>query len=101
MFSTLLVCLCPSLIPVQEKKPAPSEEQVAATCAALEKALAKEAKAADALPVLRSALEVVDARVIEVIDAKGLHHDDLDVRGAAVEALGRMNHPAALKALHE
>lgn len=100
MLTSLLLAVGPFLLPVQQEKP-PGEEQVAATCAALEKALAKQARAEDATPALRAALEVVDARVIAVIDARGLRHADPGVRGAAVETLGRMPHPDALKALHE
>jgi len=100
MLAGVLLVFLPSVVPVQDEKP-PSAERIASTCSALEKALAKEAKAEDASSALRAALEVVDARVIEVIDSKGMRHDDLEVRGAAVEALARMEHPDALKALHE
>lgn len=100
MLATILLALTSLFIRPQEPKSAPSAEQITATCAALEKALAKEAPAEDATRALRAALEVVDARVIDVIESRGLRHEDLEVRDAAVEVLARMSHPDALKALH-
>jgi HEAT repeat protein len=99
MLATILLASL-ALVCAQDPKSAPSEEQVSATCAALEKALAKDAKTADAAPALRAALGVVAPRVIDVLDSKGLRHPDLELRGAVVEVLARMDHPDALKALH-
>ena len=107
MLATILLACLPLLAPLHTQdgkpgvKPPPGAEKVAATREALEKALAKGTKAEDAARALRSALEIVDARVIEVIDALGLRHEDLEVRSAAVEALARMDHPNALAALHD
>ncbi len=101
MLTNLLLFACSLGVSVQDEKPPPSTEQIAATIESLEKALAKDAKAEDASRALRAALEVVDARVIDVIEARGLRHADPEIRGAAVEALARMEHPAALKALQE
>jgi hypothetical protein len=100
MFTSLLLAVCALLAPVQEKKP-PSEERIAAAIADLEKALGKDATKDGAARALRASLEVVDARVIDVIDERGLRHADPEVRGVAVETLGRMDHPDALTALHE
>lgn len=99
MLSTALLACVPFVLH-QAAPIVPTPEQIAATCTVLEKALGKEAELETATTALRSALAVVDARVIAVIDEKGLRHDDLAVRGAAVEALARMDHPAALDALH-
>ena len=101
MLTSVALAALPFLAVLQEPKSAPSAEKVAATCDALEKALVKGAQKEDVARALRGALEVVDARVIEVIDAKGLRSDDPETRDPAVEALGRMDHPDALKALHE
>jgi hypothetical protein len=100
MLTSLLLAVCSLIVPFQTTKP-PSEEQVAAACAELEKALGKDATKEGAARALRASLEVVDARVIQVIDEQGLRHADLGVRDAAVEALARMDHSDALKALHE
>jgi HEAT repeat protein len=99
MLATLLLALAPLAAPLQEKTPAP--EEVAATCASLAKALEKNASVEDAVGALRAAVAVVDARVIDVIDAKGLRHAEPAVRDAAVDALGHMDHPDALSALHD
>lgn len=101
MLTSLLLACAPLFFVVQDRKAAPSEEQVTATCAALEKALAKDAKSGDSTAALRAAIEVVDARVIDVLASKGLRHADLELRGAVVEVLARMDHPDALKALHQ
>jgi len=100
MLTTLLLLACPLLASPQGEKP-PGKEQVAAACESLAKALAKNARADEAASALRAAAEVVDPRVIEVVEAKGLRHGDPAVRDAAAEALGRMAHPDALRALHE
>src|SRR5262245_25168030 len=99
MLTALLLAACPLVARVQEKPP--TEAQIASTCETLAKALAKDAKVDEASLALHAAMVIVDARVIEVIDTKGLRHDDPLVRDAAVEALARMEHPAALKALHD
>jgi hypothetical protein len=99
MLSPLIAALL--ALAVQDPQPAPQEAKATATCQALEKALAKDAPPAEALPVLQAAIEIVDPRVIDVIASKGLRHADPALRSAAVEALGRMNHPDALRALHE
>ena len=106
MLTALVLVACSFLASFQDAKPPgdakpPSKEQIAATCDALTKALEKGASADGAVSALQAALEVVDARVIAVIDSKGLRHEDRAVRDAAVEVLGRMQHPDALKALHE
>jgi hypothetical protein len=86
---------------VQDPKSTTQDPQVvASTCEALEKALAKGAPPEGAPLALHAAIDVVDPRVIEVIASKGLRHADPAVRSAAVDALGRMEHPDALAALH-
>jgi len=100
MLTTLVLLACLLVVSFQDEK-APPQEQVSSTCETLMKALEENASVEDALRSLRAAVEVVDARVIEVIDRKGLRHDDPAVRDAAVEVLGRMDHLAALKALHD
>jgi hypothetical protein len=101
MLASLLLAAGPLLPALQEPKAPPGPEKIAATCDALEKALVKGAEKEDVSKALRAALDVVDARVIEVIDERGLRNEDPEVRDAAVEALARMDHPDALKALHE
>lgn len=100
MLTTLLFIVCPLFVSFQDEKPS-AKEQIASVCATLTKALDKSASVEDGVRALRAAAEVVDARVIEVIDTKGLRHVDPAVRDAAVEVLGRMDHPDALKALHD
>ena len=100
ILTTLVLLACPLLVSFQGER-APPQEQVASTCETLMKALEKNASVENALRSLHAAVAVVDARVIEMIDTKGLRHDDPAVRDAAVEGLGRMHHPAALKALHD
>ena len=100
MLTTLLLVACPLFASFQDGKP-PTKEQIAATCEALTKALEKGAGADGAVSALQAAREVVDARVIAVIDAKGLRHEDRAVRDAAIDVLGRMQHPDALEALHK
>jgi HEAT repeat protein len=100
MLIALLFLVAPLFGSLQDEKP-PREEAIAATCKSLTKALTKDSSVEDAVLALDAAVEVVDARVIEVIDAKGLRHAEPAVRDAAVDALGRMDHPDALKALHD
>jgi hypothetical protein len=100
MLTTLLLLGCPLFASVQDEKSF-GKERITSTCETLTKALEKKAAVEDALGALRAAAEVVDARVIDVIDAKGLRHVEPVVRDAAIELLGRMDHPEALKALHE
>jgi HEAT repeat protein len=101
MLAILLLSAAPLLGHVQDTKQASREEQVANACALLEEAFAKDASRDDTVRALRVALELPDERVIAVMDAKGLRHEDREVRGAVAEVLGRMDHPAALTALHE
>jgi len=98
MLTTLLLVACPFALSIQDEKP--TEEQIASICQDLATALAGD-KTEEALLALHAAQDVVDARVIELIDKQGLRHDDPFVRDAAIEALGRMQHPDALKALHD
>jgi len=100
MLTTLLLLACPLFAAFQAEESG-GEEAIVSACDSLAKALEKNASVEDAVRVLGAAVAVVDARVIEVIEAKGLHHAEPVVRDAAVEALGRMNHPDALEALHD
>lgn len=100
MLTTLVLAVSPLLVSFQDGK-SPVKEPAAAVCETLTKALEKGAGVEDALSAVRTAVAVVDPRVIVVLDTKGLRHPEAAVRDAAVEALGRMDHPDALKALHE
>jgi hypothetical protein len=88
----------PAVEPAQASQP--SQEQVAATCRALEKALGAETADAGTESALRDAVRVVHPQVIAVLETKGLRHPETKVRSGAIEALARMDHPDALKALH-
>lgn len=84
-----------------EKPPQVPPARLARTLADLDAEVTKDAPAPAAARALRRASAVVHPDVIARIDALGLRHADLEVRSAAIRALGRMDHPAALKALHE
>jgi hypothetical protein len=90
--------LCPTLLRAQGEPP--SAEEVAAFVKRLETALAPGAEAKTAVVTLREARRMVHDDVIRLIDTKGLSHGDGEVRTGAVEALARMEHSAALDALH-
>jgi HEAT repeat protein len=99
------LCLLSLALPAlarQEPTPSagPSAEEVATTCKLLEAALAPKADPDGAREALKAARGVLHKDVIALIDSRGLRHDDLAIRDAAVEALARMDHPAALEALH-
>jgi HEAT repeat protein len=100
LLSALLLASVHAL--AQDAKPAaaPQELAVEETVKRLELALAPKADPKEALAALKAARAVVDERVIQLIDKQGLRHDDLAIRDSAVEALARMEHPAALEALH-
>lgn len=85
----------------QQPPEPPSEERIQSTCTALELALAKDADPEQALKAMQEAASVPDPRVVALLETKGLRCADATRRNAAVDALGRCAHPAALKALHE
>jgi HEAT repeat protein len=90
-----LAVLLPSA-PRQEEE-GPSPEQVQAAVEALEGAY-KEGDAAAQVAAIRSAMEVVDKKVIDLV-AKGLEKER-EVAFAACDALGRMPHPESIKKLN-
>lgn len=62
-------------------------------------AFSKDGTPAKRIEAIGKSVEVVDARVIELV-AKGLGDKDQGVNVAALDALGRMRHPNSLDALH-
>lgn len=77
----------------------PTPEQVAAALAALESAVKSGDESAH-LEALERARLVVDPKVIAEI-AKGVRSRSCAVQAAALDALGRIPHPDALRVLHE
>jgi HEAT repeat protein len=79
--------------------PAPADpKRVEAVVTELDTAF-KSGKPEDRVRAIRAGMDVLDGKVVDGI-ARGLKDDDPTVKRAAVEALGRMNHPQALDALH-
>jgi hypothetical protein len=76
-----------------------SPEEIELFLKELEAALAPEADPKARALKIRSARSNVDAKVIALLDAKALRHEDRAVRDQAVDALGYMKHPDALEAL--
>jgi hypothetical protein len=97
----LLLTLALALLPQEKKeeRPLPTPEEVKATIAALDKAW-QEGTKEDRVAAVKRASEVVHADVIARV-AKALRDKEVDVQGAAIEALRFMEHPNALDALHE
>jgi hypothetical protein len=83
----------------QDELPKPDPKKVEVVVQDLEAAF-KDGKPADRVAAIRKGHEVTDARVVAAIE-KGLKDKDAEVQAAAVEALGRMQHPDALEALHK
>ena len=83
----------------QEPGARPDPKRVEAAVAEIEGAF-KEGKTADEkVAAIRKNKEVLDARVITAI-TKGFKDKDQAVQAAAIDALGRMDHPEALEGLH-
>jgi hypothetical protein len=80
----------------QDERPVPPE-RVEAAVAALE-AAAKGGDPAAYAKAIRDSADAVDKRVIDAV-AKGLDHKDEAVSAAAVDTLGRMQHPESVQAL--
>ena len=77
----------------------PTPEQTAEAVRALEEAT-KSGEEPDVLAAVESARLVIDPKVIAEI-AKLRNHKSVEVESAALDALGRMPHPDALRALHD
>ncbi|MFN0008286.1 MAG: HEAT repeat domain-containing protein [Planctomycetota bacterium] len=77
----------------------PDPQRVEAAVLELESAFKEGKTAEDRIAAIRKGHEVLDARVVRAI-GKGLKVKDAGVQAAALEALGRMDHPEALEALH-
>jgi HEAT repeat protein len=83
----------------QKEKPAPPDpKQVEAAVKELDAAF-KDGKPADRVAAIRKNHAIADAKVVNTI-VKGLKDADLEVQLAAVDALGRNEHPEALDDLH-
>ena len=86
--------------PLQDPKPQVDSKRVAEAVAEIETAL-KDAKTNDErIAAIKKNVGVVDGKVIAAIE-KGLKYKDVAVQAAAADALGRMDHPDALEALHK
>jgi len=90
------------LLCVQDTRPdtPPDPARVTRTCEALKESLTKGTPE-EAVAALHEAKDILHPDVIASIDKYGLRHKDLSVRTKAIEALGRMGHDNALKALHK
>ncbi len=101
MLSPYLLAVC-LLLPVarqdEERRP-PDPERVKSAVQELRDAFSK-GDAAARIHAIEAGSELLDPDVIAGID-KGLRDEDENVRAAAVTAFRGMDHPAALKALHQ
>jgi HEAT repeat protein len=95
----LLVALVAA--PAQDKKDPPLDpKRIDAAVAELDAAFKEGKSPEERIAAIKKNVEVVDARVVAAID-KGLKDKDAGVQTAAVDALGRMQHPDALEGLHK
>jgi len=78
-------------VPVEKRRKA---------CSSIEEAVTEDAETKVAIRALRSASQVVHSDVVKAIDEHGMRHADLEIRAAAIRALGRMDDPTAIEALH-
>lgn len=94
----LLVTLSLAMSPTLQDRTAVDPKRIESAVATLDTAF-KTGKGEDRVRAIRGSMDVVDGKVIDGI-GRGLRDTDESVRGAAVEALGRMRHPRALELLH-
>jgi hypothetical protein len=81
---------------------APSKERVEAAVSALTEAFDSYDKEQPAPTVgaIQSAADVPAKEVVSVLAKRGLRHENREVAMASIQALGMLDHPAALKQLH-
>lgn len=91
--------------PAQDREPEhepPSKERVEAAVTALTEAFRTydKKRPAPTVGAIQGAAEVRSAEVVAVLARRGLRHADPEVAMASIQALGMLDHPAALKQLH-
>jgi hypothetical protein len=99
MLTALLLSLSLALPAQDQANPPPDPKRIEAAVAELSKAFGKDGTSEMRTAAIANNVEVLDAKVIEQI-VKGLDDKDPAVESAAIDGLGHMNHPDALKALH-
>jgi hypothetical protein len=98
--ASLLLSLGLSVTPLLQDGPQkPDPKKVEVVVQEIEAAF-KDGKPTDRVAAIKKGLEIPDAQVAAAIE-KGLKDKDPEVQSAAVDALGRMQHPDALDALHK
>ena len=104
MLTLLLAASLTLPLPAQDdahaKQQGPSQKAIEATLASLEVAFKKSGTTEARLSAIEGATRVVDAAVIDAVARRGLRSTDVEVRRAAIDAMGWMRHPRALKELH-
>lgn len=98
MITTLSLALL-TFCALPQETDTPSTDEVKATVEAVEKALSK-GETADRIAALSEASSVPDTAVAKAV-SKALRDKDESVQKAALESLRFMDHPEALKALHD
>jgi hypothetical protein len=99
--AALLLCAGPLFAgPAQEPAPKPDAKKVEAAVEEVTTALKDGKTPEERVAAIKKNRDVVDAKVVAAIE-KGFKDKSQDVQAAAIDALGRMDHPDALEALHK